>query len=183
MAKTCASCLAPIAKGQAFVIAGTEVFHRKTWCIQNIAASVGTERKLRIVELETMVGRLRNEARQDADRRLDEQARIYNDVTCKLRRDLDAQRSRDLAMDSARADQISRLTRERDQLAAELRRLHGEIALRQAIGSRADQPTTVTVTAVAISATPAPEIPPEPVTPAKDDAEQRFSLLELDPLE
>jgi len=157
-----------IPTGAKFALAGTEVFHVQ--CVSDIARSVGTRNRLHIVQL----GRTNDHAN----------ARIVE-----LQREIAAKdhAERDLRLARAELHQVNaklkRLNRDMDEIVDDMRRqrdvARAELALFQDLsGARESAPPVTTQTPV-----PTPvDSPTGPANDQRDDAEQRFSLLELDPL-
>mgnify|MGYP001617547823 CR=1 FL=1 len=153
MAATCAVCMAPIIKGvDKFAISGTEVIHAR--CV-GAGATVGTRRKLRIIEQTQTIDNLRSEigshlvaAREERVRRAGVESR-----------EADYRRQRDEAR------------RERDEAMAARDAAVREVGLRQALGivARADPAPRTEVVPV-----------PEQANDDRDASEIRFSLLEID---
>lgn len=169
---SCAACLREIAPGAKFALAGTEVFHRE--CAPNIAQSIGTRQKLEIIRLRSELAAERQES-----------ARLrtaISDVQQQAERRLDAAANDALNARDRRANE-SRQTRQKLQTITSLER-DILIITKQRDDARQDAAAARTETALlkALSAPPGTQ-PEEHTKEDRDDAEQRFSLLELDPLE
>ena len=172
MAGSCAVCLQPIATGDKFLVAGTEVFHRACAQTRGTQPSIGNRRHARLVELEGQVRQQDLEIRRlqahlgDLAHKESGLLRLVADLRAlrdeyKSQRDL-ARRDRDTAAENR---DIAR--RERNDLAGQLATLTGELAALRALG-----PAPVSASQT--------QADPAPADTGKDDTEQRFSLLELD---
>lgn len=162
---TCAACLRPILGRDKFLLAGTEVFHRE--CVRNVETSIGNRNKLEIVKLRGEVCVLR------------QQDRAIHELERKLS---NAQRTL-----GARDRELSRAERDRRDLEAERDAMQRERdnALREVLLLRTMSGALTTATPTAPATAVPPEKPastPESAETDLDDAEQRFRLLELDPL-
>lgn len=157
MAATCAYCLSPITNGENFSLAGTEVFHRACVAEHGIHDSVGNKQRrqlssfeLRHTQTQATVTRLHNQAAQ-AEHRVSQR-----DLTIeRLRTELDdANVARTLM-----AEQLSDAKAELARVIAERDKARQDLALAQL-----------------------PPVQPrvDPTLQGMDDAEIRFSLLDLD---
>lgn len=178
MAAFCAGCLHEITKSgpdSRFVLAGTEVFHKR--CAALISQSVLTRTRVALDTLrqrqasaaaaEAKVSRLEREladARRDAQRWLDDRNRLHHDLMATqadLDRRSEAARVASRSFDVVAAARDAAI-READQARRDLVAARGEIAT--------------------LRAQLRPEEPPVNEDHV-DDAVLRFRLLELDPLE
>ena len=156
MAATCAVCLTPIVKADKFVITGSEVTHAV--CLGR--QTIGTKRRLKIIEQTAEIAELRTQVaalqatgvrvlREESLRR--QQAEL---------RESDYRRQRDEAR------------RERDQALADRDAAQREARLHQALGPAPARPISPPADAPPVQA-------PVPAKDGRDDAEIRFSLLEI----
>jgi hypothetical protein len=167
MAAICASCERPIAKGEHFVLSGTEVFHGR--CANQIGTARSVRLELRAIELRRDLSMARDEA--NAARREAQTQREIAQTIARERRQADndlrkARAVRDDAIRDARLWQARAEDLER-QLVTALQaqtRLAAEIAAR---AQAAAAPTTAPAT-------------PDPAKDDRDASEIRFSLIELD---
>lgn len=167
MAIVCASCLQPIDAGQKqFVLAGTEVFHRR--CATNIANSHAERQRQRIIELGADAQKWRNESERLL-RQLEDYGRDLDTTRDNLRKSGDELSRLGMTLLDTRSAQRAELER-KDTTIADLTRQR-DAARREAQLHQA------------ISNTP-PRDPSPPSTPAENDDRDasavRFSLLELD---
>lgn len=173
MAASCALCLSPIADGERFVTAGTEVFHRQCVAARGTRQSIGNRRHQRLVDLEGQLKQAEG-TRRMLERQVSEQtAHVQHacDEVRQLRRDLEAARE-SAGEHAAQRDEYRRqrdtARRERDETVAARDAARRELALMQQLGQPAvSGPQTV--------ADPAPQ-----EDAAKDATATRFGLLELD---
>jgi hypothetical protein len=177
----------PIVKGAtgpgAFILAGTEVFHRA--CAANVARSLRTRQEHEIVQLRGELAQLtiERDAREQEERI--ELARIERDLR-RAREDLRAAQLARASSEAMLADRWidQRLIAERDA-ALEIR----DRAIRERDAARTEAALHQTIQGRTVTPPVAPQPLPQQilvVTPTSedlDDSEIRFSLLELDPLE
>jgi hypothetical protein len=161
MPGVCAACLVPLAKGEKFVLMGTEVVH--PGCVGGV--TVMTKLRRDLIESEREKGYLQRELRAQRDH-AENLGRVREIETRELAETKEAMRRRFHLEDEYRA--------QRDNARAERDRafvLRDE-ALRQAESARRE--------AALHPIRDAPAAPPE--VDDRDPAEIRFSLLDLDPL-
>lgn len=181
MGASCAACLRPIQPGAKFALAGTEVFHRE--CARSIASSIGTRQKLEIVRLRGQLASEQQEAarlrvaitdtHQAGERRLDE---VKGRQLMSNLQNAEARRRRDesVAETESLRYEVRLIAKQRDDAKLDAAAARTELALMQTLsGARTTAPAPVTTTPQA----------PDPPKDELDDSEQRFALLELDPLE
>jgi predicted RNase H-like nuclease (RuvC/YqgF family) len=163
----CAACEQPITKGQKFVLAGTEVFHRTKECVARIASSKLT--------------RLRQEATRLAHRchHYEAQEHRLADALEGARRKVDAIETRvagDVEIMKRRVGELERIRLERDLLREQMAAKEQLLAQLKAANDRLQ---AAVVQAQAQQASPASDVVRDG-RDGRDDAEVRFSLLEID---
>jgi hypothetical protein len=166
MTAQCAACMGGIAKGDKFVLAGTEVFHRG--CIANVRESLAMRQQARIAELERLIAQLKPDAFDaarlrtaidDANRdarnvrgerdSIEKELRIARQVIAIDKREVERVREENERLRT----EMERLRTERDEAAALLR------TQRETENKRSETAKTSEV---------------------QDDTRIRFGLLELD---
>ena len=172
----CAGCRQPIVKNQPFAIWGTEVFHRQPQCIAQIRSSVGTEQKLALKRLEQEILRERREA---ADARVQAQNAEQDAALAesKYRKQVDETEIYRERWKHAKSTN-NMLANSRNQLADRNLELERELS---------DAKTTIATREVEIARLrnellkhATDKIPVPQTADPRDDAEIRFSLLEID---
>jgi hypothetical protein len=179
---TCAACLLPITAGDGFVLARTEVFHKQCAAAGGIARSHAT--KLR---QELLLGKQDRERLREENREL---MRRHEATIADLRRQLTyarEERENAIATKDLNVELVGRLHREKTQLEGELLNTRRALAttegqLSRALASRDLDVAArvITGTASTFAQTQPPDPAPPPTEEKRDDAEVRFSLLELD---
>lgn len=152
-----------------FVCAGTEVFHRQCAVAGGIETSVSHRQKQVIAGLRAKVHQLTADAQ--------EAARLRTQIG-DLERDLrTAKEDAHRALQALRRESSARRDAENDLVIARER-----IASERRLAAILELPPIQVTGPVSTPAVAAPTEPQEPIRDL-DDAEQRFRLLELDPLE
>lgn len=170
MAAACAVCLAPIGRGEKFVLVGTEVIH--PYCV--VGHTKSTKQRLHIIDLEHEISQMRIEleesgrraaqAVKDMNRMVQDEARDYE----RLRDRLEAEMAR---VEAYRRDRDEARV-QRDQSRAELEQVRRELVVARMTPVVAPAPAATVVTSAGSTS--------EPAKDDRDASEIRFSLLDLD---
>lgn len=155
MAAVCAGCMQPIVTGDNFALSGTEVFHRSCLAREGSVESIGNRQRRQLASLEQRHLQVQNTLTRHADT-VAEKDRIIaqrNQRVSVLTQQLeDANATRDILASTNNA-----LRGERDRLVKEVELARQEVALAHLPPAQS-------------------KIAPDP----RDDAEIRFSMLEID---
>lgn len=169
MSATCAACLGPIAKGQPFVLEGTEVFHRTRRCVAAIERSNATQLKLAVQKLRSESLSLRQEA---ANERI--KAQHLDTTITDLKQEI-ARLKTDRTNETERVRTEQAMRRSAERSYADVGQRHRE-TLAQLDAMRAENARLQAE--LLRRATDQLPVPQE--SDHRDPTEIRFSLLELD---
>jgi hypothetical protein len=167
----CAACEQPIEKGERFVLAGSEVFHKTKECVSRIAASRYVRMRKEATRLARQNHLLEAENRRNADAMKGAHRRIEA-IRADLDGSVEAMKRQLRTAERERAEALSREMAARQECEM-LRQVHGNtVAEIRRLQGLLQEATAKPATA------PAPAAPD--VRDTRDDAQVRFSLLELD---
>lgn len=176
---TCAICQLELHRGDGIALAGSEAFHKACVRDHGIANSVVNRLKAKLLEVEALAVRQRDELRNKLDsvtEQLRKSGRRVSDMTSEI----EAYRTIDTQLEIKKAE-LAGVRHELSALRAEFRELEAEgdilIAERDSARREAALHQLLAQNAPLV----AKVITPEPVDD-RDATEVRFSLLELDDL-
>lgn len=176
-AATCAACGGVIGKGERFVLAGTEVFHRNAACVRDIARSALTRAKAETLQVREQLARVEREAlslrRELADTKLELQGMETEwDATRKLLNRAENARVGERQRVTEQARLVENADRQLDAIRGQLRQSQNELATARAEIARLQSDALRRAT---------DDLPVPAEKDTRDATEIRFSLLEIDP--
>lgn len=173
MAATCAVCMQPIVDRADFLIHRTEVVHKR--CVRVLHDTHASRQAREIAQLEAELRGVHEDTRRLDNQRIDEIARLEKE-THRLREELRRAERRAIQAESTTGVTDAAARRDRDDALRQL-----DTAIRERDAARREAQLHQTIQG---SPTRTPEVATTPAkTDSRGDAEVRFSLLELDPLE